>query len=344
MAIEMTGIEKELLNEIQQDLSIVARPFAALGERLGISEQETLDAVRRLKEVKVIRQISAIFDTRSLGYESSLVAAKIKPQLLDAAAAVINTHPGVTHNYARNHEYNLWYTVAVPPNSRFGLQKTVDLLHALSGAEVTRLMPTLNLYKIGVNFDVAGKDEPQSKTGKAAYTDADRTPGDPLTQKEMDFVLEMQEDLPVVAEPYQPVCEALGVSIEALAAIGKELQRRGKMRRISAVLHHRKAGFTANAMGVWVVPQEKCDELGPKMGGYRAVSHCYRRPTYPDWPYTVFTMVHGKSVRECNEVLQTISKETGITDYFPLYSTQEFKKTRVRYFTPEMIDWEKQVQ
>ncbi len=342
MAIEMSDLEKNLLNEIQQDIPVVDRPFIALAEKVGASEKDVIEAIKRLKEVGVIRQISAIFDTRSLGYQSSLVAAKINPEHLDEAAAIINTHPGVTHNYARNHDYNLWYTVAVPPNSVLGLQKTVDLLHQLSKANVTRLMPTLNLYKIGVNFDVAGKDKPEQKVGKAAYTDADRTPDEPLTQKEMDYVLELQRDLPVVEEPFKGFCETLGLSIEELAAMGKDLQSRGKMRRISAVLHHRKAGFTANAMGVWVVPQDRCEELGPKMGAYRAVSHCYRRPTYEDWPYTIFTMVHAKSVQECNNVIDTIAKDTGITDYFGLYSTKEYKKTRVSYFTPEMTDWEKE--
>lgn len=342
MPLELTDVEKKILNEIQNDLGIIERPFQKIGEAVGASEEETIRLIQCLKEQKIIRQISAIFDTRSLGYESSLVAAKIKPEKLKEAATILNTHPGISHNYARNHAYNLWYTIAIPPNSRLGLQKTVDLLHQISGAETTRLMPTLKLYKIGVNFDVTGESKPESKTGPAPYKEEDRTPDDKLNQKEMDFVLEFQEDLPVVSRPFDPICQKLGLSIEALAAMGKDLQRRGKLRRISAVLHHRRAGFAANAMGVWVVPEPRWDELGPIMGNYRAVSHCYRRPTYPDWPYTIFTMVHGKTAKECEKVLATISQDTGITDYIPLYSLKEFKKTRVRYFTPETYTWESQ--
>ena len=341
MALQMSDLEKNLLNEVQLDMPVVERPFQFLGERLGVSEEEVLSAIDRLKEEGVIRQISAIFDTRSLGYESSLIAARIKQEKLDEAAAIISTHPGVTHNYARNHAFNLWYTVAVPPNSSLGLDKTVELLHQLSGAESTRIMPTLKLYKIGVAFDVAGKNKPESKNEKAPYTDKDRTPDQPLTQKEMDFVLELQKDLPVIPNPFEAFCRKLGMTLDGLAAMGKDLQKRGKMRRISAVLHHRKAGFTANAMGVWVVPEERWEEVGPQMGNYQAVSHCYRRPTYHDWPYSIFTMVHGKNATECENVLKTIAKDTGLTDYIALYSTKEFKKTRVSYFTPEMIEWEK---
>lgn len=342
MALEMTDLEKNLLNEIQKDIPINPRPYKVMGEALGVSEEEILSAVKRLKEVGIIRQISGIFDTRSLGYQSSLVAAKIPADRLEEAAAVINTHPGVSHNYARNNPFNLWYTVAVPPNSALGLEKTVDLFHQLSGAESTRLMPTLKLYKIGVAFDVAGKDKPASQKEKPAYTDADRTPDEPLTEKEMEYICEMQEDLPVVEKPFEGICQKLDLPLEALAEMTKDLQKRGKLRRISAVLHHRKAGFTANAMGVWVVPKENWDEIGPVMGGFRAVSHCYKRPTYPDWPYSIFTMVHGKTAKECEEVLRAISEATGLTDYIALYSTKEFKKTRVRYFTPEMIEWEKE--
>jgi len=115
MALQMSDLEKNLLNEIQLDIPVAERPFQFLGERLGVSEEEVLSAIHRLKKEGVIRQISAIFDTRSLGYESSLIAARIKQEKLDEAAAIISTHPGVTHNYARNHAFNLWYTVAVPP-------------------------------------------------------------------------------------------------------------------------------------------------------------------------------------------------------------------------------------
>jgi DNA-binding Lrp family transcriptional regulator len=144
------------------------RPFADLGQRCGLSEDETLARVKALKEGKVIRQISAIFDTRSLGYASSLVAAKIAPEKLDAAVAVINSHPGVSHNYLRNHEFNLWYTIAVPPISKLGLDGTVNLLHRLSDAETTRLLPTLRLFKI------ARLHRSQPQRGPAAHREGDR--------------------------------------------------------------------------------------------------------------------------------------------------------------------------
>lgn len=331
-----------LLGVLQENIPFAERPFALLGARCGLTEEECLARIRALKAAKVIRQISAIFDTRSLGYASSLVAAKVAPERLDGAVAVINGHPGVSHNYLRNHEFNLWYTIAVPPTSRLGLAATVDLLHRLSGAEATRLLPTLRLFKIGVRFDVEGSTRPDDQA-EPAYTEANRMETVPLTDKEIAFVRVMQRDLAVVAEPFVAASAELGMAFdEALAMHGRFLAS-GRMRRFAAVLHHRRAGFGANAMGVWAGPAddpEALQKLGETMAGFRAVSHCYQRPSYPEWPYNLFTMVHGKSVEDCEQTLASIEEATGITNRHALYSTKEFKKVRVRYFTDEETRWE----
>jgi DNA-binding Lrp family transcriptional regulator len=320
----------------------MGRPFADLGKHCGLMEDETMARVKALKEAKVIRQISAIFDTRSLGYASSLVAAKIAPELLDKAVAVINSHPGVSHNYLRNHEFNLWYTLAVPPTSRLGLEGTVALLHNLSGAESTRLLPTLRLFKIGVRFDVEGGARPGDQAAPA-YTEANRQAAEPLTDREIAFVRVMQRDLPLVPAPFVAVAEELGMPFADAAAMHRHFLTTGRMRRFAAVLHHRKAGFGANAMGVWAGPADDpaaLQRLGETMAGFRAVSHCYQRPSYPEWPYNLFTMVHGKNEAECEQTLAAIAEATGITDRHALYSTQEFKKVRVRYFTDDETRWE----
>lgn len=338
----MNATDAALLGVLQETVPFTARPFAGLGNRCGLTEDETLARVKALKEEKVIRQISAIFDTRSLGYASSLVAAKIAPENLDAAVAVINSHPGVSHNYLRNHEFNLWYTIAVPPTSSLGLEKTVDLLHRLSGAESTRLLPTLRLFKIGVRFDVEGGAKPGDQSAPA-YTEANRRETEALTAKEIEFVRVMQRDLPIVPEPFIAVADELGISFDEAAAMHQHFLDTGRMRRFAAVLHHRKAGFGANAMGVWAGPQDDPDalrKLGETMAGFSAVSHAYQRPSYPEWPYNLFTMVHGKSEEECEQTLTAIAEATGITHRHALYSTREFKKVRVKYFTDEETQWE----
>ncbi|MCH7227867.1 AsnC family transcriptional regulator [Haloferula sp. A504] len=331
-----------LLGALQESIPFVRRPFAAIGERCGLSESETLNRIAALKEERVIRQISAIFDTRSLGYASSLVAARIAPEKIESAVQVINAHPGVSHNYLRNHDFNLWYTIAVPPDSRLGLEGTVDRLHELSGAESTRLLPTLKLFKIGVRFDVGNESKPDDRAAPA-YTEASRRESDPLTGAEIEFVRLMQRDLELVPEPFVAVAGTLGMGFDEAAAMHARFLGNGRMRRFAAVLHHRKAGFRANAMGVWAGPPDDAEalqRLGERMAEFQAVSHCYQRPSYPDWPYNLFTMVHGKSAGECEATLDAIAAETGIRERMALYSTEEFKKVRVRYFTGEERAWE----
>ena len=362
----MDGTDKKLLNLLQTEVPIAPRPWVVVGERLGgISEAEVMERVRALKAAKIIRQISAIFDTRSLGYESSLVAVQYDPASsgVDSAAAIINEHPGVSHNYQRNHAFNLWYTIAISPDSRIGLERTVQVLHETSGARRTLLLPTLHLFKIGVAFDIEG-GAPSDTRGEVRYSEQQRGPAcvaeaspalggqasslrrpavaEPLTESEKQFVREMQRDLAVEPEPFAAVAARLGVGLEELQRLIAAMTESGRLRRVSAVLRHREAGFTANAMGVWVVPGTDAEILaaGEKMAGFRAVTHCYRRPTYPDWPYNLFTMVHGRTPAECDAVLAEISRETGITDYAALYSTKEYKKTRVEYFTDAESEWE----
>src|ERR671920_154510 len=246
----MDGTDKDILNLIQREFPLEREPFAMIGREVGIAGSEVIRRIEMLKRGRVIRQISAIFDTRVLGYESTLVAAKIPPHNLAEGAKAINSHPGVSHNYERNNPFNLWYTVAVPPGSRLGLKGTVDVLHKISGAERTRILPTLKLFKIGVTLDMrtgatARKEAPQ-------YGESDREAADRnISEDDRAAIRALQEDVPLTSRPFDLWGDQVGLSYEELLDRAHDLQRRKIMRRFSAVLYHRKAGFRANAMGVW---------------------------------------------------------------------------------------------
>ncbi len=336
----MDAADKDILNFIQREFPLEREPFAAIGREVGLSGHDVIRRVEALKRARVIRQISAIFDTRVLGYESTLVAATIPPDKLQAGAKAVNSHPGVSHNYERDNEFNLWYTVAVPPDSRLGLEGTVDVLHKISDAEKTRILPTLKLFKIGVTLDM--NEGATAKKEAPAYGERNRAGADKnVSDSDKAAVRVLQEDVPLTQRPFDLWAEQVGMTSEELIERAYDLKRRGIMRRFSAVLYHRKAGFRANAMGVWTVPEERADEVGDAFAQYQAVSHCYLRPTYEDWPYNIFSMVHGRSKEECEAVLDAMAEETGIRERNSLYSTREYKKTRVRYFTPEMDAWER---
>ena len=336
----LTELDRGLLNAVQWDFPLVPQPYAALATRLGVTEPEVRARVAHVKDLGVLRQLSAIFDTRALGYDSSLVAAKIDPSRVDEAAAVISAHPGVSHNYKRNHSYNLWYTIAVPPGE--SLEDHVDVLHRTSGAIVTRRLPTLKLYKIGVKLDMTGTIGAGAKTDVLEHERPERREhmaAPVLSALEVAAIREVQEDLPLVERPFAAQAEQLGCTEDELLDLLASFQERKLMRRFAAVMNHRNAGYKANAMGVWAVSPDDLETLGPSMAGFARVSHCYRRPTYEDWPYSVFTMVHGMNARECEETIAAIREETGVDEYALLWSIKEYKKTRVRYFTDEWDGW-----
>src|SRR3989338_4307775 len=330
-------LDKALLTEAQKQFPVDHRPFQLLGEKLGISEQECLERVSRLKTTKVIRQLSAIFDTRALGYQSTLAAMRVDNARVDEAAEVVNQHPGVSHNYKRNDPFNIWFPVAVPPSD--SLEQTVQILHTLAKAEETIILPTLRLYKIGVKLDLTGQ-ESALENPEDIYDEQRRMAAKPpLTEQDIRFIRILQEDLPLLELPFAVWAEQAEATEEELFAWAKKMEHLGYMRRFAATLHHRNAGFKANAMVVLEVPQEQVDSVGEQMALFREVSHCYRRTVYPNWPYPLFTMVHAETYSACMEVVKRIEERVGPFPHKNLFSTKEYKKIRVKYFTPELDQW-----
>ena len=326
----LDSVDRRLLDSLQRDFPLNARPFAAIGERLGLPEEEVLVRVRRLKSPakgRLIRQIGAIFDTTALGYRSTLVAMQVPQDEVDRAAAAINRHPGVSHNYQRDHAWNLWFTLAVPPDE--DLEASVQALVDQAGGYPYRLLPALRVFKIGVQLDIEG-------AGDVSPVDSARedhpTPAALPNARDRAFIRELQEDIEVVPQPFARVSERLGVSQEEVLAWLHEAKAAGWLRRFAAVLRQRQAGYVANGMAVWRVPEDSVEKAAAVAAALPQVSHCYQRPTYPDWPYSLFTLIHAKSKEDCQAIAGKIAQAMGVSDYVILFSTKEYKKERVRYF------------
>jgi DNA-binding Lrp family transcriptional regulator len=338
-AIPLDDADRKLLNLMQGSFPIAPRPYEHVADLAGISEQEAMERVERLLQKRIIRQVTPIFDTRALGYSSMLVAAKVDPEHPHRAAKVINEHPGVSHNYLRNHEFNLWFTIATEPDSQLGLEGTLEVLAREAGAESVRQLPTLKLFKIRMDLEMEG--DTQALASSVEASDPVELDPQPYDERDIAVIRALQGDMPVVAEPYAPAATELGMTEQQFLDHLAAMQERGLLRRVAAILYHRRAGFSANGMGVWKVPEERIAEIGRQMAAVRGISHCYQRPTYPDWPYSVFTMAHGRSKEECDAVLEAIAQQTGISERATLYSSTEFKKIRLLYFTEEFKDWER---
>ena len=335
----MDELDKEILNEIQWTFPLVSKPYDAIAKKFNTSPETIKERLVQLKKSGILRQLSAIFDTRKLGYKSSLVAMEIEPDKLEFVANQINRHPGVSHNYERNHQFNLWFTLAVPPGS--DLKTEVDKFSKLPGIKKTRLLPTIQLFKIGVKLDMV--DEKKHDVKPSEQKKKIKNEKFEPTEEDKEFIRQLQKDLEISDKPFLKAAENLGLTEDQIFEKLKHYEDIGVMRRFAAILRHRDVGFIANGMIVWKVPEQRINEVGEKLGSFPQVSHCYQRPVYADWPYNVFSMIHCKSEEEAHEMSKTIQKQIGVEDYKILFSAREFKKTRVEYFVEHNFSLEETI-
>ena len=328
--------DKELLNEIQWTFPLVTRPFDAIAKKFDTTPEIIKEKLNNLKEIGVLRQLSAIFDTRKLGYTSSLVAMEIEHDKLEYVASQINRHPGVSHNYERDHQFNLWFTLAVPPGA--DLNSELEKFNVLKGIKKVRKLPTLQLFKIGVKLDMVDdkKHEVAPTEEKKEIKNIKFEP----TEDDKDFIRELQKDMAIIDEPFVKAANNLGITEDELFSKMKHYESLGVLRRFAAILRHRQVGFTANGMIVWKVPEDRITSVGETLGSFPQVSHCYERPTYDDWPYNVFSMIHCKTHDEAYDVAKTIQNQIDVNEYKILFSSREFKKTRVEYFVENSFSLE----
>jgi DNA-binding Lrp family transcriptional regulator len=321
-------LDKQLLNEIQWTFPLSSRPYLELASKQGLTEDDVMRRISSMKRTGLIRQINAIFDTRKLGYKSALVAFAVEKDKLDSVALEVNKHSGVSHNYERDHEFNMWFTLAVPPDG--DLKKDLEVMASLEGVIKFRLLPTLKLYKIGVKLDMVNND-PAKLTPDDQVKMIDKKKFE-LTSRDKEFIRELQKDLEVMSRPFDTSARNLGITVDELFKKANEYESMGVMRRFAAILRHRDVGFTANGMIVWKVPEDKIDEVGYKLASFPQVSHCYRRPVYPDWQFNLFSMIHARTIEAAKKIAIELSNFVGINDYNILFSSREFKKERVKYF------------
>ncbi len=339
-AIPLDDVDKRLMNLLQSSFPLDPEPFAAVAAAAELDLADTLARTRRLLDGRIVREITPIFDTRALGYESMLVAAKVDSENPQRAAAAVNAHPGVSHNYLRTHDFNLWFTIAVPPDSELGMAGTLAALMEETGAESIRQLPTLTLFKINMNLEMEkGTDALAAAVEAAPPRELERQPYD---EDDIATIRALQGPMEAVERPFDAAAAELGVATEVLLERLRGMVDRKLLRRVAAILYHRRAGFSANGMGVWKVPEGEIMETGRRMASFRGVSHCYQRPTYEDWPYSVFTMAHGRSKQECDAILDSIAEECGMgeDDRATLYSSTEYKKIRLHYFTEDYARWD----
>ncbi len=331
--VELTDLDRRVLDRIQAAFPVTSRPFAALAKDLGETEADVLASVRGLKSSGVIRRIGAIFDSHRLGYKSTLCAIAVPDERVEEVAALISEYPNVTHNYEREDRYNVWFTIIAHSPAR--VQAILDEIGERTGIDDVLDLPAIRLFKIKVDFDFTGeRDEPAEAplVSKPAETEAVE-----FSREEKALARLLQADLHVTERPFLELARTLaecGYDVDEAWVLERTRQwvDTRVVRRFGAAIRHHRTGFSANAMGVWHAPEERVEEVGRIMASFPEVSHCYQRPSAPTWPANLYTMIHGRTREEVEAVAERIREATGLEAPRLLYSVREFKKTSMKYF------------
>ncbi|HUV56888.1 MAG TPA: AsnC family transcriptional regulator [Dehalococcoidales bacterium] len=320
----LDDIDRKLLNLVQRDFPLHREPFAILGAKTGISSDAVLHRLQRLKTHRIVYEISPVIDARRLGYQATLAAMMVAPENVEKAAAVITSHSGVSHCHEREHRFNLWFTLALPAKN--DIQNELARLSDLVYAEHFLYLPSLKLYKIGTYFDMVGDGwlTPVSRNSTLPKRDK-------LSSLDRNVINELQQDLPLVEKPFEAMAATVGLDTDQFLGECQSLQERGVMRRLGASINHIKAGFVANVLCGWMVQPDLIESAGKKIATFREVSHCFERQTSPLWKYNLYTVIHGRSREACQNIIQQICEETGLSEHVSLFSCREFKRNRIRY-------------
>jgi DNA-binding Lrp family transcriptional regulator len=327
----MNDLQKQILNIIQADFPIEARPFAKLAGGLDSSETEIISQIDQLKQQGIIRRIGAIFDSAHLGYVSTLVAGQVPAEKLEAFVSDVNSLPGVSHNYGREHKYNVWFTLTMP--SERMIDETINRLRQTYSISAIYSLPAEKLFKIKVQFDFI--DQKQDNKADVAATHNKHIVRPFFSDFQIALIRQLQEDLCVIPEPFKAIAETVEIDVDTVLRQIKDWKGTGLIRRFGVSIRHQQAGFAANAMVVFQVVEQQLDKVGSLLTQYPQVSHCYRRPTAPDWPYNLFAMTHCRTEQELHQLIDEMVRRIRPQKHDMLSTIAEYKKTSVSYFTEQ---------
>lgn len=329
--MEVDNIDKKLLTIIQREFPLIREPFSLLGLNLDVSATDVIKRIGRLKKTGIVRLIGPVLNPKNLSYRTTLAAAIIPASRLSLASEVISRHPGISHGYLRDHEFNLWFTLAVPAMD--DLENEVRKLGKQTRSSCILNLPAIRMFKIGAYFNVYGGEPGLPQRERRGNRNATNGGNKKLSPTDRIVINALQQDLPLVEKPFDAISSKLSMEPDMFLWYCRNLLRRGIMRRFSASINHNKLGYAANAMVCWVVPADGVDNAGHRVASFPEVSHCYERQTSSKWPYNLYAMVHADEKKNCRALTDKITIEARLdTDALAmLFSTREIKKTRIIY-------------
>ena len=329
---QIDDTDAALIDGFQSGFPVQRRPFEAVGEQLGISADDARGRVERLHESGIFRRFGAVLNPPVIG-SSTLAALSVSDDRFDDVAAIVNDYRQVNHNYARDHEWNMWFVVTA--GSRATRDDILDDIEARTGCSVL-VLPMLTDYYIDLEFPVVNSDRFARESIDGTDASATRISEDAvvdLDSVDRRVLLEIQTGFPLTGTPYEDVAQAVDADVSAVLDAIERLRTDGCIKRIGCVVNHIKTGFDNNCMVVWDVPDDRLDEVGERVGELPYVTLCYHRPRRPEqeWPYNLFTMIHGRDGEAVDEKIDELSTAYLPFDHDRLYSTATLKQTGAQY-------------
>lgn len=316
-------IEQRLLNEYQHDFPLVKRPFLAIGDQLGIEEDEVIERLGHLSAQGAVSRVGPVFSPGCIG-ASTLAALAVPPEQLDAMAHRINALPEVNHNYEREHDYNLWF-VAAAPNQAW-LDRVLEKIARESGCPML-ILPLVERFHIDLGFDLNGRSCPSRRSsGSSVRVELDSA--------QTAIVAGLQSGIKLESQPFAALGASVNLKENAVIRQVSDWRSQGIIKRFGVVVRHHELGYRENAMVVWNVPDEQASALGQLASQQEGVTLCYRRPRQlPDWPYNLFCMVHGTDRDVVRNHIATLAANTGLDAFQTqvLFSRRRFKQCGARY-------------
>jgi len=331
---KLDTLDKELLQHLQDKFPLAKRPWAEIGKRLGITEEEVLSRSERLSSDGVIRKLRTILNGQKVGgCASTLMAMRVPAEKMEKVVSIVNEYMSVTHNYQREHDYNLWFTVTTCGGK--DLRSTVDEIKGRTGIPDSDVLdlPTTRVFKVDVRFKFTDfKDDSDRNEISIPNERTKMNKDDEPNETDQAILRAAQEGIPVVKEPFAGIAREAGISQDEVIARLKRLISNGVIKRLGISINQRKVGIVANAVVAWRVPQEQVERVGKMLSSYKEVTHCYERVTIPGkWEHNLFTVIHGYNRESVEEMAKRLSEVVGISDYLVLFSNEQFKRTSVMH-------------
>jgi DNA-binding Lrp family transcriptional regulator len=325
---DLTITDMRLIDEVQRDFPLLSRPFRLIGERCGVSESEALERLGGMQAKGLIRGLYTVLDGKKLGYRTTLVAFRLGRAQVEDIARLVSAHPGVSHNYLRDHDYRLWFTLALKGGVDFG--EEIERMLNGSAPVDSMVLPALRTFKLQVHFKFSGTESPPADFH---HRGAESKHSEPvaLSGLQKEVILALQNALRLEAEPFKTLSEKLGCTEEELFLTASQLKDLGVLRRISCLIRPHQAGYRGNAMVCFNIGPHELKTAGLKLARFAAVSHCYERRVPAGWHYPLFAMVHGKNREATDETIKSMAETVGCSDFQVLHTLKEYKKERIRY-------------